>query len=153
MGTEDQAEVPSARLFGPVACAAGGQVPANGDSLVGFQGTDFASGIEPDPSDCGAPADRLRIETSGLYLLSANVVWDQQAGGTRRLQLWRAPPQNEDPIIADVETGAAGFTGQSVTDVQRLDVGDEVFVRVSQSSGQPVALADQGALDAVWLGP
>jgi hypothetical protein len=152
VGTDDQAEVPSARVFGPVACAPGGEVPANGDAQVGFEGTDFADGVEPQPSDCDAQSDRLRIETPGLYMLTANLVWGQAPGGVRRLQLWRLPGDG-DPIVADVQSGSDGLPGQSVTDIQRLDAGDEILIRVSQTSNQAILLADQGALGAVWLGP
>ena len=151
---EDQGEVPAIRLFDPVACT-GGSVPSNGNMRIAWTQRDFQTpGLGGFLAGCGAAdgSGAVQVDTAGVYLVTANLVWDGEGGtGTRALQIYRA----DDPSpLADssIDAASAGFTGHSASEVVELDANDEVYATAYQDSGSALGLA-QGDFSVAWLGP
>jgi hypothetical protein len=99
---------------------------------------------------------RLTVSSAGVYVLNANVTWEQNATGARELNIRK----NGTTIVARVvQAGTAGgnTTDQSVTTLAQLAAGDFVEVVVRQNSA--VALNVLAAPDfspefaASWIAP
>ncbi|HEX6115714.1 MAG TPA: hypothetical protein VFY99_01350 [Solirubrobacterales bacterium] len=151
---EDQDEVPAIRLFEPVACS-GGSVPSNDNTRIAWTQRDFQTpGLGGFLAGCGAAdgAGAIQVDTAGIYLVTANLVWNGESGaGTRALQVYRS----DDPSpLADssLDAATAGFTGHSASEVVELDANDEVYTTAFQDSGSELGLA-QGDFSVAWLGP
>jgi len=101
-------------------------------------------------------ASRITAPMDGVYVVSAGVLWGQNATGTRYLGI----NVNGNGLAADerqANGGAgAGSTTQNVTAETVLHAGDFVTAEVNQTSGSSLVLAgddDRTFFSAVWLGP
>jgi hypothetical protein len=82
---------------------------------------------------------RLTARVAGRYLISANVLWDEAAGaGTfRELSIRLNGATSIASVLQPPVTGGV-TTGQSVTTIFELAVGDYVEAIVDQNSGLPI---------------
>lgn len=101
----------------------------------------------------------LNAPIDGVYLITANVLWSPKIDGTRELAL----EVNNTAIIADVSDDPRSPSSDflSVATAYRLVAGDDVRVRVLQSTGGDlsiIASVSPGAetspeFSMTWLGP
>jgi hypothetical protein len=116
-------------------------------------------------SNCEDPnRARLTAPRSGIYLISAGVLWEQNGTGTRYLGINRFDSSGNGPIgLAGDERAAndatgAGSTLQSVSTMAVLNQGDYVTAEVNQTSGgnlrAPLVAEDRrNYFSAIWLAP
>jgi hypothetical protein len=116
-------------------------------------------------SNCEDPdRAKLTIPRSGIYLISAGVLWEQNGVGTRYLGINRHTPGPPGPIgLAADERAAndgagAGSTLQSISTVAWLLQGDFLTAEINQTSGgtlrAPLVGEDQrNYFSAIWLAP
>jgi hypothetical protein len=133
---------------------------------LAFEDEEFdTAGMHIAGSNCEDPdRARLTIPRSGIYLISAGVLWEQNVVGTRYLGINRHTPGPPGPIgLAADERAAndgagAGSTLQSVSTVAWLLQGDFLTAEINQTSGgtlrAPLVGEDQrNYFSAIWLAP
>lgn len=81
---------------------------------------------------------RLTCKTAGIYQITANVLFDQNAVGTRSLRILRNGSVRIG--ISMVDATAATALGLVVTTIYELAVNDYVEVAVRQASGGNLAV-------------
>ena len=123
------------------------------------------AGMHVAGSNCQDPnRSRLTAPRSGIYLISAGVLWDQNGTGTRYLGINRfgSGGNGPFPLAADEraanDAAGAGSTLQSVSTVAVLQQGDYVTAEVNQTSGgnlraPPVGEDGRNYFSAIWLAP
>lgn len=79
---------------------------------------------------------RIICRTSGIYLITANVTWDNNSTGKYTLFL----KVNGEDIIATVSQAALNYTDQCITTIYELQNNDYVEVFVSHTAGRAVNL-------------
>lgn len=103
----------------------------------------------------------LNAPVAGVYLITANILWNSAAGGLRELAL-DVTDVNGTKIIADVQddprTSASDFL--TLTTVYELAAGDDVRVKVQQTTGSNLGIIASGVgaetspeFSMTWLGP
>lgn len=105
-----------------------------------------------------AQQDRITIRTAGVYALTGAVRWDPNATNTRSVGI--VPNTTNIAFLAADTRPAAGAghaTRQNVSTVARLNAGTVVVLKVSQDSGGPLLIDNNGSpqvhLSATWLAP
>ncbi len=91
----------------------------------------------------------------GIYLVTLNLVWDENATGTRQLHMYRSLSgaffgEGAEIANSSVQPNASGRTGQTLSKVIQLGENEEVFATAYQTSGEDVFL-DQGNFSVAWL--
>jgi hypothetical protein len=134
-------------------CDAGAQViPHNTATSIRFGATLGAAQGGFDGSACSATG--ISLPRAGVYAISASMLWAPDADGVRSIIL-RASTEN----IAVSRNGpaASGETHQSVAAVYRGAAGENIDVRVIQTSNDPLTSAPSGDgrthLALTWIGP
>jgi hypothetical protein len=140
--------VPSARVRRTTA-----QSIVNGTmSVVGFDTVDH----DTNTLWSSGASSRLTIKTPGLYLVSANVDWVNNAAGSR--DCWVQRNGNSLDRVAETMGGPAttGDSRQNLASVVRLAAGDYLELGVYQGSGGALnitpATNESNLLTATWLG-
>lgn len=106
--------------------------------------------------DPAANSTRITVAAAGLYLVGANVTWENNSTGARELNL---RVNGSDFIARVVQPGdpTINTTDQAVTTLVSLAAGDYVEVVVRQNSGVAlnVVAAPQFSPEfwATWIGP
>jgi hypothetical protein len=116
---------------------------------VRLDDTQFSDGVTFDDAN-----DRLSIDTGGVYVLTGEILWQDNGNGLRFLGI----NANGTEVVSDVRPGIAGFTQVvSIVTVVRLSAGDTVDMLAGQDSGGPLdteTFAGRSAvLTAAWLSP
>jgi hypothetical protein len=168
-----RAEMPAERdpAFGGCLTTLGpnhkGHITASGTAeTLAFETEAFdTAGMHIAGSNCEDPnRARLTAPRSGIYLLSAGVLWEQNGTGTRYLGINRFDSGGGGPTgLAADERAANGATGagstlQSVSTMAILQQGDYVTAEVNQTSGGDVRAPLVGEdkrnyFSAIWLAP
>ena len=91
----------------------------------------------------------------GIYLVTLNLVWDENATGTRQLHMYSSSGgaffgEGTEIANSSVQPNAAGRTGQTLSKVVQLSENEEVFATAYQTSGEDLFL-DQGSFSVAWL--
>jgi hypothetical protein len=109
-----------------------------------------------DTQDLHDPAnpERLRAPITGTYVLTASVEWEPAALGRRELQIDAQGARVAATSEVPGEPDDSPF--QSVTAIRRLGAGSFATARVTQTSGDPIAvreLTGTPTFSMVWVGP
>jgi hypothetical protein len=97
----------------------------------------------------------LTMPRTGTYVVTAGVRWAANGTGTRNLFL-SGPQPGGVRASSTVPATPADVTRQTLATTERFAAGDQVFISVSQDSGDPVLLdasQNQVHLSAAWIGP
>jgi hypothetical protein len=117
---------------------------------VAFNNLQFGSDVTF--NDAG---DSLTVQTSGTYLVTAELYWPQNPSGSRGISLLSS---GSGEIAFDGREAASTMGSvQSVTAITKLNAGDSLTLFAGQSSGSSLstlAIAGRSAsLAAQWMGP
>ena len=157
VGTTKQAAVPAAR----VGAAGTTSVPASTATPLSF--TSEASPLFFDPlnmRDPSAPAV-LTVPESGVYLVTFNVTWvadDTATPGGNADQGFRSaqittPAGNVRGTIPSVLQSNTESTIQRVSDIFRLQAGDQISNFAFQENVDSSAIDAIGQISVIWVGP
>jgi hypothetical protein len=121
------------------------------------------AGLHIAGSNCQDPdRSRLTAPRSGIYLISAGVLWEQNGTGTRYLGINKHDGSGTTLLAADERAAndgtGAGSTLQSTSTVAVLNQDDFVTAEVNQTSGGTlhaprVAEDRRNYFSAIWLAP
>jgi hypothetical protein len=80
--------------------------------------------------------DQFVVERSGIYAITAEVLWKTNAAGLRFLSVYQDNASVSNELVTDSRAAVAGYaTLQNVTTVQRLTAGQVVFALAATSAG------------------
>ena len=129
-------EAAVAGLTKPPAARAG--ILTNQSFNSGIPGTIAWEGEAFDNGNIHNPADNTKFTApeSGLYQISVNVTWANNAVGTRLIAVLR----NNVTQMSDSRAAISGLLSQSVSHLLSLQAGDVITVRASQDSGGALTL-------------
>jgi hypothetical protein len=104
---------------------------------------------------------RLTAPIGGVYVITANVRWEDNATGLRALHVDKTSGVVSGVVegastVLGVDTGSIARQGQSVTTQIRLAAGDYLEVLVLQTSGGDLAVKstiDTPAMEMTWVAP
>ena len=143
----------------PVPCNINGGVPSNDETRISWTETTIQNPGLAGSSDCQAGPVGVQVSRppyeDGIYLVTANVVWEQNGAGTRTLQIYSSFggtsfESGTDLARSSVQPTAGDRTGQSVSEVVQLTENQEVFATAYQTSGGDLSLT-QGSFSVAWL--
>ena len=127
------------------------QTFANGDfPKVNLDTMSFASDIT-----FSNPNDEVTIHTSGIYMITAEIIWTQNGSGTRELSIMAGGVE----VAFDARLAVPDITSVSTTTmIVRLNTGDTVSLIAGQSSGGNLATnagfgGRSAALSLAWMSP
>ena len=166
------AKVPKARLADNVADRAIGPSKVGLVPAVRVEGTTAVttqSGVEAvlgfdaerfDTANLHSPTSdptRLTAPVGGVYAITGQVEWNTAAGGSRLLVIRRNDGLRVGVSLIPV-TAAANFAYQQVTTQAKLNAGDYVELRATQTSGAPIEIFKGGDEESQnfmmhWVGP
>ena len=100
---------------------------------------------------------RLSAPVTGVYDITGQVEWDTAAGGSRLLVIRRNDGRRVGVSLIPAPA-AANFVYQQVTTQAKLNAGDYVELRATQTSGSPVVIFKGGDEESQnfmmhWVGP
>jgi hypothetical protein len=153
VGTSQIGTIPSARVGND----ADQTIPDAAGTTVAFNTTIYDNQGLHNSSD----NTLLTAPVSGVYVVSAYVLWEANPAGFRDLSIKKVGFTPANPIAASGEPAAPGAftTAQNVTTQIRLSAGDSVEARVQQTSGGglKVLTVSSGqaspALEMTWIAP
>jgi len=97
---------------------------------------------------------RLTAPVTGIYALSASILWEANATGNRLLHLRK---NGTTDLVFEADPAATVADGETVTTVVRLAAGDYVQAGVSQDSGGSVNIPKSDEytpeFSMTWLAP
>jgi hypothetical protein len=116
----------------------------------------FSQGVTFDDGN-----DQFVVERSGIYAITAEVLWKANATGFRFLGIYQDDISVTNELVTDTRNPVAGFaTLQNVTTVQRLSAGQTVFALANTTAGgstdvgESDSTSQRGAsLTISYLGP
>ena len=135
------------------ACAPKGVGAPSGvmETYIAFANTTQLEGMEV-TSDCTNRFGVI-VPQAGVYTISAHYMWKENATGVRGLGLASVARGYMGESRINAVTGTE--TAQSVTTTVRLPEGDRIQVYVLQTSGNPLAIIEDGrsSLSVRYVGP
>lgn len=105
--------------------------------------------------------DQFVVERSGVYALTAEVLWKTNPNGLRFLSIYRNNLSTANELVTDTRNAVSGYaTLENVATVQRLSAGEVVFALAATSAGGNTdagegdsTSARGGSLTISYLGP
>jgi hypothetical protein len=143
--------IPSARVENTTAV----NVPDAGTVTLSFNSEVFdTAGLHSTTTD----TSRLTAPVSGTYQITGQGEWNSAANGYRFLIIRRGSDQARVGVSLIPVGAAAQYVYQQVTTLARLNAGDYVELRASQTSGGPLELFGGGGEESQnfmmhWAGP
>jgi hypothetical protein len=135
---------------------AGHDVPGSGAaSPIQFVAEDFDIGNMHATGDCNT-GSRVVAPRSGIYQVSAGVVWPSGAGGTTRTLAVRVNGTASREYAASRVPSSASAARQSVSTLIFLNLNDFVQAVVTQDSGTTITIdeaPEASHLAMHWVGP
>jgi len=105
--------------------------------------------------------DQFVVERSGIYAITAEILWKTNATGFRFLSIYQDNLSASNELVTDTRDAVSGYsTLQNVTTVQRLSAGQVVFALAATTAagntdvGESDSLSQRGASMTIsYLGP
>lgn len=160
VGVDETGTLPAARVDfprGEAACTGPPSVPGD-NTLVRLRYLsevfDTASLHSAEPCE---DSSKLFAPRSGVYAISASVVWNSATGGSRFTGI-RLNGDDDLYVAAERVPALSGgeVPEQAISTIVRLNSGDYAEVLVGQTSGSPISLDpffDRQAFSMSWLAP
>lgn len=144
-------------LIVPPACrvyhSANQSIPNNAATTLSLNSEDFDT---DSMHDTVTNNSRITINTTGIYVITLNVLWGTSTAGDRTAQIWL---NGADYIAGDTRPAPdnSSYNGeQSVSVVRAFTAGDYVEARVTQDSGGGLNVLVQNNrspyFSAAWIG-
>jgi hypothetical protein len=149
LGTVEFAtSIPAVRVFHSVAQST---VGSGATTVLAFDSERYDSGSMHDTSTNNS---RLVAPVTGIYAITANVVWASNPTGRRTIHLRR---NGFESIAADSRAAFGDEVGTVIATLARLEAGDYVEVLIQQTSGSSLNIQKDGEITPEfamsWLAP
>ena len=130
-------------------------IPSANDEIPLVFGT-YGGQIPSTAGDCSKGWGMV-IPKTGIYTVTANIMWQNNATGARGIGIKRVPANGNPSYLGEsrIQAVNGNVTGQSVTGTGAFNQGDMIQFYALQTSGGPLGLVQDGrtSVEAHFVAP